>query len=118
MNPSNIVTGLAKYPGTNFFKNDVSGEWSYIAMFGNQTLVSEDDKLGIALFFRTNDLEELTEDELSHVLKLKPTNGRVSYYFCAAWEQEENAIKNIEQFKNYLNETQQLLNNPLTVEIN
>ena len=62
--PSNIVTGLAKYPGTNFFKNDVSGEWSYIALYGNQTLVSEDDKLGIALFFRTKDLEELTEDEL------------------------------------------------------
>ena len=55
---------------------------------------------------------------LSHVLKLKPTNGQVSYYFCAAWEQEENGIKDFDQFKKYLNETQQLLNNPLTVEIN
>jgi hypothetical protein len=115
--PSNIVTGLAKYPGTQFFQNDILGEWSYIALYGNQTLVSITDKLGIALFFKSKDLEELTEDDLSHILKLKPKNGKIDYYFCAAWEQEENGIKNFDNFKKYLNQTQQLLNNPPTIEI-
>ena len=44
-------------------------------------------------------------------------NDKIEYYFCAAWEQEEKAIKNFDEFKNYLNETQQLLNNPPTIEI-
>jgi hypothetical protein len=115
--PSNIVTGLAKYQGTEYFKSTLSGEWSYIALYGNQTLVSAEDKLGIAVFYRTKNLLELSEDELSYVVKLKPENGKVDYYFCAAWEQEENAIKNLDEFEDYLNETQQLLNNPLAVEI-
>ena len=115
--PSNIVTGLAKYTGTQFFNSDISGEWSYIALFGNQTLVSAEDKLGIAVFYKTKNLIELDEDDLSYIVKLKTENGKVDYYFCAAWEQEENAIKSLDEFNIYLNKTQQLLNNPPTIEI-
>jgi hypothetical protein len=115
--PSNVVTGLAKYTGTQFFKSDISGEWSYIALFGNQTLVSAEDKLGIAVFYKTKNLLELDEDDLSYIVKLKTENGKIDYYFCAAWEQEENAIKNLDEFKIYLSETQQLMNNPLKIEI-
>ena len=114
---SNIVTGLAKYAGTQFFKSDISGEWSYIALYGNQTLVSKEDKLGIAIFYRTKNLLELNEDDLSYIVRLKPENKKIQYYFCAAWEQEEKAIENFDEFKNYLSETQQLLNNPPTIEI-
>lgn len=115
--PSNIATGLAKYPGTQFFKSDIAGEWSYIALYGKQTLVSADDKLGIAVFYRTENILELDEDDLSYIVKLKPENGKAEYYFCAAWEQEENAIKNLDEFKSYLGETQKLLNNPPQIEI-
>jgi len=115
--PSNIVTGLAKYPGTQFFKSDISGEWAYIGLYGNQTLVSAEDKLGIAVFYKIKNLLELSEDDLSYIVKLKPENKKVDYYFCAAWEQEENAIKNLDEFKSYLNETQRLLNNPPQIEI-
>ncbi len=113
--PQNIVTGLAKFPGTYFFKGDGKEEWSYIALYGNQTLVSENDKLGIAVFFRKSKLIEFAEDSLSYIVKLKPEKGKIDYYFCAAWEQEQNGIKNLDEFKNYLNETQSLLNNPLIV---
>jgi hypothetical protein len=115
--PSNIVTGLAKFPGTNFLKNEIAEEWSFIALYGNQTLVSDNDKLGIAVFYRTRDLEEITEDELSYVIKLKPVNGKIDYYFFAAWEQQQNGIENLDEFKKYLNETQMLLSNPLTISI-
>jgi len=115
-NPPNIVTGLAKYPGTFYFKSEMKGDWSYIALYGNQTLVSDNDKLGIAVFFRTEELKELTEDELSHIVVLEPDNNKTEYYFCAAWEQEQHGIRNLEEFKNYLKEIQSLLNNPLIVK--
>ena len=116
-NALNIVTGLAKYPGTYFFKSDDTGDWSYIALYGNQTLASDNDKLGIAVFYQTKDLQELAEDDMSYVVKLRPMDGKLNYYFCAAWEQEQNAIQNLEEFKKYLNETQSLFNNPLEIKI-
>ncbi len=116
-NPQIVVTGIAKYQGTQFFKGNASGEWTYIGLYGNQTLVSNNDKLGLAIFYQSKDLIELTEDNLSYIIKLKPSDGKTKYYFCAAWEQEENGIKNLDQFKKYLNEIQLLLNNPLIVKI-
>lgn len=116
-NPKNIVTGIAKYGGTEFFKSNLSGEWSYIALYGDQTLVSDNDKLGLAIFYRSEDFIDLAEDNLSYIIKLKPENVKTHYFFCAAWEQEENGIKNIKQFKEYLFQTQQLLNNPIIVTI-
>ena len=113
----NIVTGLAKYEGTELMKSNFKTGWNYLALYGNQTLVNENDKLGIVLFYKAEDLLELSEDALSYIVKLKPTSGDVTYYFAAAWEQEENGIKNISEFKKYLDETLITLNNPLIVEI-
>ncbi|QQS35293.1 MAG: DUF4861 family protein [Ignavibacteriales bacterium] len=107
-----LATGLAKYKGTNFIKSKIEGEWSYIALYGSQTLVNETDKLGIAIFYKTSSILQLTEDELSHILVLKPENDKAEYYFCAAWEQEPNGVTNEADFINYLNITQIELNNP------
>lgn len=116
-NAENIVTGLAKYKGTDLMKSNYKTGWNYLALYGNQTLVNKNDKLGIVVFYNADDLLELSEDELSYIVKLKPNNGNVTYYFAAAWEQEENGIKNITEFKKYLDETLNTLNNPLIVEI-
>lgn len=116
-NADNIVTGLAKFKNTELIKSDFKKGWNYLALYGNQTLVSDKDKLGIVVFYPTNDLMEISEDSLSNIVKLKPENGKVSYYFAAAWEQEQNGVKNIDEFKKYLDETIQILNNPIVVEI-
>jgi len=113
----NIVTGLAKFKGTELIKSNFKTGWNYLALYGNQTLVNENDKLGIVVFYKSEDLLELSEDTLSYIVKLKPDNGKVTYYFAAAWEQEENGIKNIDEFKKYLEETLITLNNPVIVEI-
>lgn len=113
----NIVTGLAKYNGTDLMKSTFKSGWNYLALYGKQTLVNENDKLGIVVFYKSEDLLGLSEDELSYIVKLKPDNGEVTYYFAAAWEQEENGIKNSDEFKKYLNETLLILNNPVVVEI-
>ena len=116
-NPENIVTGLAKYEGTDFIKHTSDAKWAYISLYGNQTLVDPDDKLGIAVFYKRNELENLTEDDLNYVLKLKPVNGKVEYYFCAAWDQEPNGIKNRNEFIQYLDDTLEQLNNPPVVQV-
>ena len=116
-NPENVVTGLAKYKGTDFIRNNGNGEWAYISLYGNQTLVGPDDKLGIAVFYRRNELEKLTEDDLNYVLQLKPIKGIIEYYFCAAWDQEPNGIKNRNEFIQYLDDTLEQLNNPPIVKI-
>jgi len=113
----NIVTGLAKYDKTELIKSNNKNGWNYLALYGNQTLVSDKDKLGIVVFYNSDQLIELSEDELSFIVKLKPDNGKITYYFAAAWEQEENGIKNIDEFKKYLEETVLYLNNPVIVEL-
>ena len=110
----NIVTGLAKYPGTNFIKGTASKGWNYIALYGHQSLA--DDNLGIVVFYKTKNLIELSEDALSYIVKLKPEKGEVEYYFGAAWEKELNGIKSENEFKVYLDEVIDELNNPLIVE--
>jgi len=80
-------------------------------------LVGPDDKLGIAVFYRRNELIKILEDDLSYVLKLKPENGNVEYYFCAAWDQEPDGIKNRNEFIQYLDNTLEQLNNPLIIKI-
>jgi len=117
-NAENIVTGLAKSERTNFFTKDAGDGWAYIALYGNQSLVDSEDKLGIAVLYKQSDLIELSEDELSHIIQLKPEQGKFEYYFCAAWEQEPDGITNEEEFIKYLDHTIALLNNPIVVELN
>jgi Domain of unknown function (DUF4861) len=114
----NIVTGLVKSEGTNFIAKKDGEEWAYIALYGTQTLVDSEDKLGIAVFYRQSDLIELSEDSLNHIIKLKPDHGKVEYSFCAAWEQEPDGITNEEDFIKYLDRTLALLNNPIVVKLN
>jgi hypothetical protein len=116
-NADNIVTGLVKHENTELLKSGFSNGWNYLALYGKQTLVDENDELGIVIFYKQDQLIELTEDEMSYVIKLKPEQQNVTYYFAAAWNQEENRIKNIEQFKKYLEKTLQQLNTPVIVDV-
>jgi hypothetical protein len=116
-NPENLVTGLVKHENTELLKSGNKKGWNYLALYGNQTLVNDQDKLGIVIFYPQTDLIEITEDPLSYIVKLKPSDGKVIYYFAAAWDQEEDGIRNTEEFKNYLDKTITLLNNPVFVEI-
>jgi hypothetical protein len=115
--PENIVTGFAKFEGTDFIRNNGKSIWAYMALYGNQTLVGPEDKLGIAVFYRRNNFIEMLEDKLNYVVKLRTENGNVDYYFCAAWEQEPDGIKSLNEFIKYLDDTIELLDNPPTVKI-
>lgn len=125
--PENLVTGLAKfessvldqmakeYKGTIRSKFTSKNGWGFISLYASKSLAN--DKLGIAIIFRNSNLIELTEDSVSEIVKLKPKNGKLEYYFCAAWEQEPNGIKNHQEFEKYLQDVVEELNNPVTVEL-
>ena len=98
----NLCTGIVKHENAELFSK-LEGEWGYIANWGEQSLA--EDELGMAVLFRTGDFAEVTEDEHSHVVVLKPDGGEVTYYFLAAWVQERDGIQTQAQFKSYLDAT-------------
>ena len=111
----NICTGLAKHDSTEtLFSKDNNG-WSYIAIWGKQTICN--DHLGIALFFNSKDVIKLTEDNISQIVVLKPVDNTTEYYFAAAWEKEKNGIKTKKDFLQFLNQTIEILNNPIIVDL-
>lgn len=115
-NPENISTGIGKDKNARFFFRPANDNgWTYIATYGAQSL--NNDNLGLAVIFRNEDLIEITDDPFSYVVQLKPVNGKVEYYFLAAWELEKDGIKNEKQFVDYLDQTIKELNQPLIVNI-
>lgn len=103
LNPSEeikgICTGIVKFEEVPLLKNKSdNGKWAYIATYGTQTLVSEQDKLGMAIFYKTSEIENIQEGPYDHLVIFKPTSQKVAYYILAAWEQEKNGITTKEDF--------------------
>ena len=97
----NLATGIINLPETETAViTDIKPGWSCFITFGKQSL--ENDKLGMCIFYKTNQLISQTKDKYSHVLVLKPENKKLVYYFGAAWEQDASGVKSIEDFKTLL----------------
>lgn len=113
----NLCTGLIKDKnGKLFSKEGDETSYGYLATYGKQSL--NKDNLGIAVLFRRSDLIELTHDQYSHIVKLKTSNGKLDYYFVAAWEGEPNGIKTEEEFIAYMDKLARELAAPVQVEVN
>ncbi|RNI28284.1 DUF4861 domain-containing protein [Rufibacter immobilis] len=117
--PQNISTGLIKDKAAKLVtsKGEAGKRYGYIATYGPQTLNNPPDNVGIAVLFKSQDLLEITEDPLNHVVQLKPANGQAEYYFLAAWELEPNGIKTEAEFHQYLNRVAEELANPVQVKL-
>jgi hypothetical protein len=104
-----LATGINKDDNGEFFSHiDPAGEWSYIATFGKQSL--NDDNMGLALFVRTQNIREITEDKLNHVVLLHSENGYVEYYFMPTWELDWEPVVTKDDFINCINEVLNRLN--------
>jgi len=111
----NLCSGLAKHPDTEYFQSDMDkGGWAFIALWGKQSLAG--DNLGTAVLFNTKQLSEINEDQLNHVVVLKPDQNKVTYYFTAAWEQEPGGITTKDGFQEYLDHCVEELNNPVNLK--
>jgi len=117
-NPENICTGIVKDKKAVLLssKGDASN-FGYLATYGKQSLNGDGDELGLAVFFRAADATEFTEDEFSHIVKLKPASGNIEYYFLATWVLEPNGIKDQPQFETYLKKVASELAYPVKVEV-
>lgn len=113
-NGSNLCTGVGKDRNAKIFNSSGDkNEMGYLASYGVQSLNS--DKLGLAIFFFSTDFIEFTEDEFSHIVKLRESNGSIQYYYLAAWELEPGGIADEASFTAYVEKTAKELANPLKV---
>tara|TARA_R110000868_G_scaffold1650_5_gene13368 strand:- start:12693 stop:13706 length:1014 start_codon:yes stop_codon:yes gene_type:complete len=94
---SGICTGIVKFKDIELKKKE-GIKWAYIATYGTQTLVSETDKLGMAIFYRIDEVAEQKEGINDHLVVFKPTTDKITYYLLGAWDQESNGIKDEESF--------------------
>ncbi|AUS04341.1 DUF4861 family protein [Pseudotamlana carrageenivorans] len=92
-----LCTGIVIAKGIPVTKK-VGKKWAYIATYGVQTLASPPDNLGMALFYKLEEVAEQKEGQHDHLVIFKPTTKTVTYYFLGAWEQEPNGIKTEEAF--------------------
>jgi hypothetical protein len=112
----NLCTGIAIDKNANFLISEPERDgWSYLASYGRQSLA--DDNVGLAILFRSEDLVDITEDALSRVIVLKPSEKTIEYYFLAAWEKELNGISGEDEFVRYLEQTVSRMNNPPAVTL-
>ncbi len=99
---SGVCTGIVKFKDIPLIKKE-GVKWAYIATYGAQTLVSETDKLGMAIFYKLDEVTEQKEGVNDHLVVFKPSTKPLTYYFLGAWEQEPNGIKNEASFLADLN---------------
>lgn len=90
-----LCTGIVKFDHVPLrTKTSAGGQWAYLATYGNQTLVDDTDQLGMALFYKVEQVDSLVEGKDDHLVVFKPSTTGVDYYFLGAWEQELNGISN------------------------
>jgi hypothetical protein len=110
-----LVSGIVKDTLATMWNSRGDGQsFGYIATYGKQSL--NNDNLGLALLFRPTQLISFTEDDQSHVVRLRAEEKKVEYYFLATWEKETNGIKNEAEFRQYLAQVAKDLASPLRVE--
>lgn len=97
-----ICTGIVKLHDLPLLKKE-GQKWAYIATYGAQTLVSDTDKLGMAVFYKLDEVAEQKEGTDDHLVLFKPSTETLTYYFLGAWEQELNGITNESDFTKDLN---------------
>lgn len=113
---SNLVTGIVKHDAASFFESgNRPGDWAYLATFGPQSVI--DDELGMAIIYRRSTLIDLTDDAHSHLVVMKPQDGKLDYYFLATWVQDGDGIRDEHEFVGYLDMVIDALNQPLQVRL-
>lgn len=112
----NLSTGVIKMKNTEYIvSNEPNSEWSYIATFGEQSL--NKDMQGLVIFAKTNQIKQITEDNLNYVVVLQPEQGYAEYYFMPTWELDPEPVPDKETLIVKIDEVLDRLNNPISVKI-
>jgi len=106
---SGFCTGIVNH-NVAFHKKE-GKKWAYIATYGVQTVATPPDNLGMALFYKLDEVAEQKDGDYDHLVIFKPTTETLTYYFLGAWEQETNGIKTEDAFISDLNKKLESLEN-------
>ena len=99
-----LATGIVKFDDIPLMQEtSESGDWAYIATYGTQTLAGENDKLGMAIFYKTAQANS-KEGPYDHLVVFNPATDTQTYYILSAWDQEQNGIKSKDAFVSELTE--------------
>lgn len=94
-----LTTGIVKMESAPLIKNDsVSGDWAYIATYGKQTLVNDEDQLGMAIIYKKDEVEKIQDGPYDHLVIFKSTPDTKTYYLLGAWDEEKQGITNKKDF--------------------
>ena len=109
----NIVAGLVAHDGMQVIKAE-QGEWGVVATWGAQSILADDDSLGLALIYRLDQVEKVFEGEYDHLVSFKPLTN-LDYKILAVWPKRSSDIQTAEQFEDYLVNKLKVYSPPLTV---
>ncbi len=104
-----LCTGFIKNENTEFLTGK-SGRWTYIASFGKQSL--NNDMMGLAIFAKTSQVKEITNDELNHVVVFNTAGNYTDYYFMPTWELDQEPVVTKTDFQQCIDEVLSRLNRP------
>ncbi len=110
---SNIVTGLVAHKDMSVVAA-TEGDWGVIGTWGSQSILSEGDTLGLALFYRISQVDGVSQGEFDHLVSFKPLSS-LDYKIAAVWPQRDTEVQTAAQFEQYLIEKLNTFNHPIQV---
>lgn len=109
----NLVTGIVKH-GVNYIELEADG-WGAIATYGKQSLLGADDELGMALFYKLDDISRKFEGEYDYLIEFKPSE-HVSYGFMGVWPSHPDSPKDEAGFVALVKAKLNALAHPVSVQ--
>lgn len=109
----NIVAGLVAHDGMQVIKAE-RGEWGVVATWGTQSILADNDNLGLAVVYRIDQVEKVFEGEHDHLVLFKPLTT-LDYKILAVWPKRSSDVQTAKQFEDYLVNKLKMYNHPLTV---
>ncbi|ALS97307.1 DUF4861 family protein [Lacimicrobium alkaliphilum] len=109
---ASLVTGLVRH-GLPLLQQQ-GDKWGYIATFGNQSLAGDTDNLGMAIFYRLDQVEKQMDSEFDHLLLFKPATQTIEYQILAEWPQHPEGVQDQQGFEQLLQNKLAALDYPLT----
>lgn len=109
----NIVAGLVAHDGTQVIKTE-QGEWGAVATWGEQSILADNDSLGLALIYRLDQVEKVFKGEHDHLVSFKPLTA-LNYKILAVWPKRSTDIQTAKQFEDYLVNKLKMYSHPLTI---
>ena len=110
---SNIVTGLVAHDGMTKIAFE-EGEWGVIATWGEQSVLSDNDLLGLAVFYQLHEVSGVAKGEFDHLITFKPTTT-FEYEIMAYWPAREGDENPKASFETLLRQKVRALNHGLQV---